>query len=177
MTLGVAVVAIVIGVPALVFVLWPLLGSWRRGLRRLSAAAARPREQLDERKRAALRALRELEFEHEAGHVSDADYAELRARYEGEAAAILTELDRLEPAHPAEAPPPTPPWRRVRRRGWRHPVALTAGAVPLVVFGGSLGVGIVRYTEPDRCDGRTPPARGRPKTRGRRARPTRRAGR
>src|SRR5207247_889325 len=62
-----------------------------------------PREPLLERKAAALRALRELDFEHDADHVSDDDYTELRARYEAEAAAVLSELDRLAPA-PA-APP------------------------------------------------------------------------
>ena len=44
-----------------------------------------------------LRALRELDFEHEAGHLAADDHAELRARYEAEAAEILTELDRLGP--------------------------------------------------------------------------------
>jgi len=34
--------------------------------------------------REAVRSLRELSFEHEAGHISDDDYADLRARYEGE---------------------------------------------------------------------------------------------
>src|SRR5437762_7370960 len=34
-------------------------------------------------------------------HISDADYAELRARYESEAARVLTELDRLAAPAPA----------------------------------------------------------------------------
>lgn len=139
--------AMAIGVPALLFALWPLL---RRGdtPRRLLPLPPDAREQLIEHKTAALRALRELDFEHGAGHVSDADHAELRARYEAEAAAILTELDRLGP--PAvSAPPPTRPGRPRPEGGWRHPAALAAGAVALVVFGVTLGVGIVRYTEPD----------------------------
>jgi tetratricopeptide (TPR) repeat protein len=150
MTLGVAVVLLLIGVPALAFVLWPL-----RARRGGASAALLPlppdaREQLDESKRAALRALRELEFEHASGHVGDADYADLRARYESEAAAILSELDRLEPARPAEAPTPTPSVEAtIPRRGWRHPVAVTVGAVALVTFGVVLGVGIVRFTEPE----------------------------
>src|SRR5207249_537027 len=98
---------------------------------------------------AALRALRELEFEHASGHVSDADYADLRARYEAETAAILSELDRLgaPKAAPVPAPPaaaPAPP-----STAWRHPAAIAVGAVALVTFGVGLGVGIVRYTEPD----------------------------
>ncbi len=139
--------ALAIGIPALVFALWPLL---RRGgaTTAFLPLPADGREQMLERKGAALRTLRELQFEHDSGHVSDADYAELRARYEGEAAAILTDLDRLGPAPaapavaPAAAAPATP-------RGWRHPLALGIAAVALVVFGVTLGVGIVRYTAPD----------------------------
>jgi tetratricopeptide (TPR) repeat protein len=148
MTLGVAVVLAVIGVPALVFVLWPLRA--RAG----APAALLPlppdaREQLEESKRAALRALRELEFEHASGHVGDADYADLRARYEAEAAQIFSELDRLGPMRKAVDAPPPAAETAVRRTGWRHPAALTAGAVALVTFGVALGVGIVRFTEPE----------------------------
>jgi hypothetical protein len=100
--LGVTVTVIVIGAPALAFVLWPLLR--RDGRARLLPLSADAREQLVEDKRAALRALRELEFEHAAGHVSDADYADLRARYEAETALVLAELDRLGPAPEAPAP-------------------------------------------------------------------------
>ena len=94
-----------------------------------------------------LRALRELDFEHEAGHVADDDYDDLRARYEAEAAEILTELDSLGPAVPAppagrQAPAAVP-------RGWRHPAAVGAGAVALLVFGIALGAGVVRYTTPE----------------------------
>src|SRR5207245_3275517 len=84
------------------------------------------RGELEERKQATLRALRELRFEHEAGHIGDDDYAELCARYESEAAAALTELDRLGPAAPA--PPPSPARVVESRSVWRHPAALAAGA-------------------------------------------------
>ena len=145
---GVVVVSLVVGVPALVFVLWPLFGRDRRARTFLPLPPDR-RQELSEDKRVALAAIRELEFEHAAGHVSDADFAELRARYEGEAAAILTELDRLGPAAP---PPPEP-----RRSAWRHPAALAAAAVLLVAFGIAVGAGIVRYTEPDPMAGRPSP--------------------
>ncbi|HXG05221.1 MAG TPA: hypothetical protein VNO23_17630, partial [Candidatus Binatia bacterium] len=100
--MSVAVIALLIGVPALAFTLWPVIGR-RRGRRALLALAPDPREALLERKRQALRALRELEFEHGAGHLNDDDYADLRARYEAEAAEILRELDALGP-EPAPAP-------------------------------------------------------------------------
>ena len=147
MTLGVAIVLAVIGIPALAFVLWPLRA--RPGApTALLPLPPDAREQLEESKRGALRALRELEFEHASGHVSDADYADLRARYESEAAQILSELDRLSPAQPAP-PPALAPEVAVRRAGWRHPAAITVGAVALVTFGVVLGVGIVRFSEPE----------------------------
>lgn len=147
---GAAVVALVIGVPAAAFTLWPLL---RRG-RTFLPVPPDERAPLLEQKRQVLRALRELAFEHEAGHVSDDDYAELRARYEGEAALVLTELDRV------AIPPTEASAAEVRRRSrgpkaspWRHPVALTASAIAILVFGVGLGVGIVRYTTPDPAAG------------------------
>lgn len=154
-----------IGVPAFVFALWPLLA--RRG------AAATPlplapdaREQLLERKRTALAALRELAFEHESGHVSDEDHAELRARYEAEAAEVLTALDRLGPP-PASAPAPASAEgvSGARARGWRHPASVAVAGIGLVAFGVALGVGIVRYTAPD-------PTRGEPMTGSRPLAPT-----
>jgi tetratricopeptide (TPR) repeat protein len=144
---GVLIAAAIIAVPALAFTLWPLV---RRGRgRALLAFPPDPREQLTEQKRAALRALRELEFEHAAGHVGDEDHAELRARYEAETAAILDELDRL------GALAPEPPRRdrtrveEARRSAWQQPLALAAAGAFLVVFGVGIGVGIVRYTAPD----------------------------
>jgi tetratricopeptide (TPR) repeat protein len=146
-----------IGAPAVAFALWPL----RRGAgRALLPLPPDEREQWLEAKAAALRALRELAFEHDAGHISDADHAELSARYESEAAAALTALDRLGPAPVAATPPATVP---ARARGWRHPAALAASALALLVFGVVLGVGIVRYTEPDRMPQAaavTPPSLG-----------------
>jgi len=146
--IGVTLAVVVIGVPALAFAVWPLL-------RRAGAGALLPlpldaREQLAEDRRAALRTLRELDFEHAAGHVSDADYADLRARYEAETATILADLDRLgAAAPPAPTTPPEPPALAAPRSGWRHPLAVGAATVALVTFGVGLGVGIVRYTEPD----------------------------
>jgi cytochrome c-type biogenesis protein CcmH len=151
---GALVVTALIGVPALVFVLWPLLGRARRG-RTLLALPPDRRQQLEEEKRVALGAIRELEFEHAAGHVSDADFAELRARYEAEAAAVLTELDRLGPAEPA--PARVAPSPSSGRSAWKHPAALATAAVLLVVFGIAVGAGIVRYTEPDQMAGQPMP--------------------
>ncbi len=69
--------------PALAIVLWPLLRGRADGA---APVAERPREdrrlELEEEKAALCRALRELEFDHEAGHLSDADHESLRERYE-----------------------------------------------------------------------------------------------
>src|SRR2546429_3210530 len=129
------VVALVLAAPAAAFVLWPLLHTRSRPA--LLPLPPDAREQLLESKRVALAALRELEFEHASGHVSDADYAELRARYEAEAAETLRALDVLGPAPPSRPmPSPTP----AVGRGWRHPAALIAGAIALVVFGVGLAL-------------------------------------
>jgi tetratricopeptide (TPR) repeat protein len=149
--IGVTLAVVAIGAPALAFAVWPLLRR-RGGSGTLLPLPADPRERLAEDRRAALRALRELEFEHAGGHVSDDDYADLRARYEAETATILSELDRLgAPAEPAAKAPaaaaaaPAPE----RRSAWRHPAAIAVGGLALVTFGVALGVGIVRYSEPD----------------------------
>ena len=142
---GVVVVSVVVGAPALLFALWPLLRRDAGGRTFLPLPLDR-RQQLGEDKRAVFAALRELEFEHAAGHVSDADFADLRARYEGEAAVILGELDRLGTVEPE---PPRVEAIAPRGSAWRHPIALGTFAVLLVAFGVALGAGVVRYTEPD----------------------------
>ena len=104
------------------------------------------REELLEQKRQALWALRELQFEHEAGHVSDDDYAELAARYEAEAARVLTELDRIGPAVWSVGTAAMPS----AARGWRHPLVVTSGAVCQVDPPAEPGAeGDDRLTEPE----------------------------
>lgn len=51
---------------------------------------------LRERKESVYENLRDLNFEYKAGKVPDADYAQLRASLEDEAAAVLAEIERLE---------------------------------------------------------------------------------
>jgi len=124
--------------PALAIVLWPLLGG-RAAMGTTSAGRAPDdrRLELEEEKAALYRALRELDFDHEAGHLSDPDYQGLRERYESRAGALITELDalgpverggpELAPALPSRGPPnrrrrarpgPGIP-RRSRRARWR----------------------------------------------------------
>jgi hypothetical protein len=61
--------------------------------------AAEREERLDslrERKRLVLAAIRELDFDHATGKLSDADHAAERERLKKEAAALLEEIDRRE---------------------------------------------------------------------------------
>ena len=51
---------------------------------------------LRERKESVYENLRDLNFEYKAGKLPDADYANLRASLEDEAAAVLAEIERLE---------------------------------------------------------------------------------
>ena len=148
------VAVLAIGLPALTFTLWPLVGH-RGAARGLLPGAPDRRQQLEEEKHRALAALRELAFEHESGHISDADYAELRGRYESEAARVLTELDRLAAPVPARAP--VREGAAVSRSAWRHPVALGAAAILLVAFGVVLGTGIARHSEPEPSAGAPAP--------------------
>jgi tetratricopeptide (TPR) repeat protein len=152
------VLAIVaIALPALALVLWPL----RR--RRAPAAAGddapardERRLELTEEKASIYRALKELAFDHEAGHLSDDDHAELRARYEGRAAEILRALDALGSAPDAPSRGPSAaavaPAPRARQSWTRSPAALGIGAGVLLVFGVALGLGIGRFTEPQPPD-------------------------
>jgi tetratricopeptide (TPR) repeat protein len=136
-----------LALPALVFVLWPLR---RLGERARAAAPDDRRLELGEERGTVLRALRELDFDHEAGHIADDDYRALRDRYEGRAAGVLAALDALGPAPPAPAPAAPAP------RGWtRSPFALATGGAVLVAFGVVLGVSAGRYTERDQMV--TPP--------------------
>ncbi len=159
MTVWGIVAIVIIALPALAFILWPLLrrGTAPGGILPIPQDRS---DELNEEKRALYRALKELEFDHQAGHLSPDDYAELSARYEGRAAQVLKELDALPPrpekAERREAKrEPAAALKRepgaAAARPWtRRPVTLIAGGVVLVLFGLTLGLGVARYTEPDR---------------------------
>ena len=90
--------------------------------------------------------LKELDFDYQAGKLSEADYSSLRSEIEVKAATVLEQLDRISksvaPKKPAEKPP-TPPQQqaasdkaRVGIRGWQ----LAVGGAFLLVFGVTVGV-------------------------------------
>ena len=144
-------------VPALAIVLWPLLGGRSAGAASSPARASDDRRlELEEEKSALYRALRELEFDHDAGHLSDPDFQSLRERYESRAGVLITGLDALGPEPRRASSDESPP--RGERGGhvgapaykWtRHPATFAAGAAVLVIFGVIIGVNASRFTERD----------------------------
>jgi cytochrome c-type biogenesis protein CcmH/NrfG len=146
----------VIGLPALVIVLWPLLRAGAGGTDAAPAAAPNRRLELAEEKATTYRALKELSFDHEAGSLSDDDFNALRDRYEARAADLLTTLDTL-----GGAPAPRAAERAATAsRPWtRSPAAISVAGIALLGLGIALGVGVSRYSAPDES---AAPGRGMP---------------
>jgi tetratricopeptide (TPR) repeat protein len=139
-----ALAALAFGVPAFLFVAWPFVA--RRGA--VAPAAPLPddsRERLEAEKVQSLMAIRELDWDRQAGLLPEADYAALRIRWEAQASAVLRQLDALPPpAAPAirETTPAAPvPWTQ-------RPLVLAGGALGLLLFGIVLGGLAVRHTAP-----------------------------
>ena len=90
--------------------------------------------------------LKELNFDYQAGKLSEADYAALRSEIEIKAATVLEQLDRTaksappkkQPDKPPVAPPPQTAGAkdRPRVRGWQ----LAVGGAFLLIFGVTVGV-------------------------------------
>lgn len=85
-------------IAALAYVLTPL----RSGPRRDIPATSVQIEDAEEKKRAALTALIDIEEERSIGKLSEGDFDALRMEYEAEALEALIELDELEAAPGAE---------------------------------------------------------------------------
>jgi cytochrome c-type biogenesis protein CcmH len=98
--------------------------------------------------------LKELEFDFEAGRLSEADYTGLRQDIENQAAAVLQQLDQLsrKPATVQARKKKTQPAaaataagnRANGLRGWQ----LAAGGVFLLLFGLTLGVALTKSLRP-----------------------------
>jgi hypothetical protein len=56
-------------------------------------ASGRRRKELEREKAALLKALKELEFDHEMGKISDADYREIGGQYRARATRVMRQLD------------------------------------------------------------------------------------
>ncbi|MBI4489933.1 MAG: cytochrome c-type biogenesis protein CcmH [Deltaproteobacteria bacterium] len=97
--------------------------------------------------------LKDLEFDYQAGKLSEADYQELRHSQETQAAMVLKELDSTASTRraPPSAPKPekTPPKKDVGEastapKGWR----LAAAGAFLLLFGVTLGVLLTKSLRP-----------------------------
>jgi hypothetical protein len=77
---------------AALFYIFSVPGSVSGGAEKTRAAYLR------ERKEVVYENLRDLNFEYRAGKVPEADYESMKSSLENEAAAILAEISRLEPA-------------------------------------------------------------------------------
>ncbi len=86
---------------ALVFVGYPLANPRRYTARKFVTMSDPQYEQLAGAREQAFDALRDFEFDHATGKLSEADYKTLRARYETRAASIMQQLDTLTAAQNA----------------------------------------------------------------------------
>lgn len=93
MTAAIIVVALAVG--AIAYIVAPI-GRWDPGVDESSEIEA------EEKKRVALIGILDLEEERDGGKLSEAEFIDLRARYERDALAALQELDKIAPAATVE---------------------------------------------------------------------------
>jgi len=100
-----------LGTGVVLFIMFPVFA--RHGeVSKALTAEARKRKNLGEQKERLYDAIKDLDFEHRAGKLSDADYQSVRADLMAQAAAVITQLDEVPvPAEPAPERPsrPEPP--------------------------------------------------------------------
>jgi hypothetical protein len=104
-----------LAIAAVVFAARPFLRP--RSLEPSAPRATPERIRLEEERDRALAALKELEFDHRTGKISDSDYRDLVGPLRAEAAQALRALDRVgamttrleSPPDPARVPEPWPP--------------------------------------------------------------------
>ncbi|HRW03969.1 MAG TPA: zinc-ribbon domain-containing protein [Caldilineaceae bacterium] len=85
--------ALLIALAALGYVIWPLIS---REVPLLPVEDSRLTDLLA-RKDAALRAIKDLEFDHQVGKIADEDYQRLRERLNRQAIVLLQQLERFAP--------------------------------------------------------------------------------
>lgn len=87
------IIAILLGLSALLIVIYPLLGLDRAAA--ASTAGTDALADVAERERSAKMALRDVDFDHRLGNLEEGDYHDLRDRYEQRAlAALRTRYER-----------------------------------------------------------------------------------
>ena len=108
---------------------------------------------------AAYAAIHELDEDLAAGRIGAADHADLKARSERQAAALLSRMKKAQPAARAERPARVP---RTAGGQLGSPVMLGLLAVGLVGFGVALGVVATRFAADEPAPATAAPAPGMP---------------
>jgi len=95
---SVATVFLVLATVALTWVVWASFQAARAittepEAEEVARATGRRRKELEREKQALLKALKELEFDHEMGKVSDGDYQEIGGNYRARAVRVMRQLD------------------------------------------------------------------------------------
>ncbi|HTN73402.1 MAG TPA: cytochrome c-type biogenesis protein CcmH [Methylomirabilota bacterium] len=112
-----------------------------------------PRSELMQDRARVYADLKELEFDFQAGKLSEADYSELRRESEAKAATVLQQLDALSERMPAKIPKKLQDKTQAAKvdetkarglHGWQ----LAAGGVFLLLFGLVLGVALTKSLRP-----------------------------
>jgi cell division protein FtsN len=86
------------------FILFPVFARYGE-VSKAPTAEAKRRKGLSEQKERLYDAIKDLDFEHRAGKLSDADYQAVRSDLVAQAAATIAQLDEVpEPVVPAELP-------------------------------------------------------------------------
>lgn len=88
--IGMLILLLLIG-----WVLWPLIVARQERLQLESSDVNQQLENLLFEREAALLAIRDLQFDHQMGKLSDEDFTQLDARYRAHALQILRQLDEL----------------------------------------------------------------------------------
>jgi len=106
-----------------------------------SPEPASPTEALEEKKAAIYENLRDLQFEHRVGKLSDEDYQRSKLDLQKELAGVMAEIDRLAGggvSAPAPAPPAPPPGILCPQCGVRFPQPMKfCGACGAPMSGGA----------------------------------------
>jgi hypothetical protein len=95
------VFALLIAALAVSFVIWPLLGGPLGAKRTVLVDEAGPLTELMQRKDMLLLSIKELEFDHQTGKLSDEDFQRLDQRLRQQAIGLLRQIERIAPASTA----------------------------------------------------------------------------
>jgi cytochrome c-type biogenesis protein CcmH len=97
--------------------------------------------------------LQELQFDYQAGKLSEVDYLDLRQRYEEQAAMVLRQIDSVPPEKIKKEPPKKPEIPSTPR--WRQGWALASGGVLVLILGVTLGLLLAQSLRPRGSEGDT----------------------